>query len=150
MEIRLDRGEKDSVNEIVRFIKSLTINERYEFMGIIRGVQLARRGENTTFPNAKNTEEERIGGKAVYLSKRKIIEEYGICMSTLDKAIRDIRNQIPKRYPQGAVIEHPIRVRDDVFRDFQLYQDEIAAGCAPKFVPNEAHVRDKEVVRKKH
>lgn len=146
MEIRLDRGEKDSVNEIVRFIKSLTINERYEFMGIIRGVQLARRGENTTFPNAKNTEEERIGGKAVYLSKRKIIEEYGICMSTLDKAIRDIRNQIPKRYPQGAVIEHPIRVRDDVFRDFQLYQDEIAAGCAPKFVPNETHVWDKEVV----
>ena len=146
MDIRLDRGEKDSVNEIVRFIKSLTINERYEFMGIIRGVQLARRGENTTFPNAKNTEEERIGGKAVYLSKRKIIEEYGICMSTLDKAIRDIRNQIPKRYPQGAVIEHPIRVRDDVFRDFQLYQDEIAAGCAPKFVPNETHVWDKEVV----
>ena len=146
MEIRLDRGEKDSVNEIVRFIKSLTINERYEFMGIIRGVQLARRGENTTFPNAKNTEEERIGGKAVYLSKRKIIEEYGICMSTLDKAIREIRNQIPKRYPQGAVIEHPIRVRDDVFRDFQLYQDEIAAGCAPKFVPSETHVWNKEVV----
>lgn len=146
MDVLIERKQEIDLNEIIQFVSSLTAFEKYEFIGIIRGVQMARRAENTTFPNAKNTEEERIGGKAVYLNKRKIIEEYGICMSTLDKAIREIRNQIPKRYPQGAVIEHPIRVRDDVFRDFQLYQDEIAAGCAPKFVPSETHVWNKEVV----
>lgn len=144
METLLDLSQKEEseeIEEVIKFVKSLSAPEHYEFMGIVRGVQMAHRAEKS-----KKEKEHETGGMAMYLNKRKIVAEYGICMSTLDKAIREIRNQIPKRYPQGAVIEHPIRVRDDVFRDFQLYQDEIAAGCAPKFVPSETHVWNKEVV----
>ena len=46
MDVLLDRNEKTEADEIIKFVKSLTTNERYEFVGIIRGVQMARRAES--------------------------------------------------------------------------------------------------------
>lgn len=45
MDVLLDRDQKTEADEIIKFVKSLTTNERYEFIGIIRGVQMARRAE---------------------------------------------------------------------------------------------------------
>lgn len=43
MDVLLDKEQKTEADEIIKFVKSLTTNERYEFIGIIRGVQMARR-----------------------------------------------------------------------------------------------------------
>ena len=45
MDVLLDKEQKTEADEIIKFVKSLTTNERYEFIGIIRGVQMARRSE---------------------------------------------------------------------------------------------------------
>lgn len=46
MDVLLDKEQKTEADEIIKFVKSLTTNERYEFIGIIRGVQMARRAES--------------------------------------------------------------------------------------------------------
>lgn len=46
MDVLLDKEQKTEADEIIKFVKSLTTNERYEFIGIVRGVQMARRAES--------------------------------------------------------------------------------------------------------
>lgn len=76
----------------------------------------------------------------MYLSKAKLMEEYEISKSSVDRILKLIRDH-SARYPKSAVIRsgNIVRIRDDVFLDAFQYTDQILCGVAPKFVPNERH-----------
>jgi hypothetical protein len=82
----------------------------------------------------------------MYLKKSVLAKEYDIGLTTVNMRIRMIREQIPDRYPRGAVITTGgiIRVRDDVFEDVMINGDAIEHNVAPAFVPHERHAWEVE------
>lgn len=70
-----------------------------------------------------------------YLKKSQLKDQYNICLGTVDKRIRFIRDNIGTRYPNDSVIDcgRVIRIREDVFHDCMVNMDRIEQGIAPEF-----------------
>lgn len=73
-----------------------------------------------------------------YKSRKHLAEEFDICLSTADKVINQIRDEIEAgRYPPMAVLDYDrnVRVLEEAFRDCMKYGTALRDVNTRKAVP---------------